>query len=151
MIVYHQENNLSAISLQQQFTFRRDYENVHIVLDQHANCTVAAICGWINRSIRTHYCNFEPTSLCPYSETKKYQLYCPWIKGRRDRRIITTTYVMSVYHHWSCQLESRSGDMYSSDVLDTTLCDKVCQWPATSRWSSAGTPFPPPIKLTPMI
>ena len=31
------------------------------------------------------------------------------------------------------------------DVLDATLCDKVCQWLATDRWFS---PFPPPIKLT---
>ncbi len=30
--------------------------------------------------------------------------------------------------------------MYSSDVLDTTLCDKVCQSSATGRWSSPGTP-----------
>ena len=26
------------------------------------------------------------------------------------------------------------------DVLDTTLCDKVCQWLATGRWFSSGTP-----------
>ena len=25
-------------------------------------------------------------------------------------------------------------------VLDTTLCDEVCQWLATSRWFSPGTP-----------
>jgi hypothetical protein len=25
-------------------------------------------------------------------------------------------------------------------VLDTTLCDTVCQWHATGRWSSPGTP-----------
>ena len=25
-------------------------------------------------------------------------------------------------------------------VLDTTLCDKVCQWPAAGRWFSPGTP-----------
>jgi len=26
-------------------------------------------------------------------------------------------------------------------VLDTTLCDTVCQWLATYRWFSQGTPF----------
>ena len=26
-------------------------------------------------------------------------------------------------------------------VLDTTLCDKVCQWLATGQWISPGTPF----------
>jgi hypothetical protein len=25
-------------------------------------------------------------------------------------------------------------------VLDTTLCDKICQWLATGRWFSPGTP-----------
>ena len=25
-------------------------------------------------------------------------------------------------------------------VLDTTLCDKVCQWLATGRWFSPGAP-----------
>jgi hypothetical protein len=28
------------------------------------------------------------------------------------------------------------GEMY----FDTTLCDKVCQWLATGRWFSPGTP-----------
>ena len=25
-------------------------------------------------------------------------------------------------------------------VIDTTLCDQVCQWPAAGRWFSPGTP-----------
>ena len=28
-------------------------------------------------------------------------------------------------------------------VLDITLCDKVCQWPAAGRWFSPGTPVSP--------
>jgi hypothetical protein len=32
------------------------------------------------------------------------------------------------------------------DVLDTTLCDKVCQWLATGRWFSPGTPVSSTIK-----
>ena len=38
-------------------------------------------------------------------------------------------------------------------VLDTTLCDKVCQWLVAGRWFSPCTPvrFPPPIKLTATI
>jgi hypothetical protein len=32
------------------------------------------------------------------------------------------------------ELRSRRG------LLDTTLCDKVCQWLATGRWFSPGTP-----------
>jgi len=34
---------------------------------------------------------------------------------------------------WFCQFESRSG------MRCTTLCDRVCQWLATSRWFSPGT------------
>jgi hypothetical protein len=36
----------------------------------------------------------------------------------------------------SCEFEPRSW----RGVLDTTLCDKVCQWLATGRWFSPGTP-----------
>ena len=36
-------------------------------------------------------------------------------------------------------------------VLDTTLCDKVCQWLATGRWFSLVLRFPPQIKLTATI
>jgi len=29
--------------------------------------------------------------------------------------------------------------LITDSVLDTTLCDKVCQWLATGRWFSSGT------------
>ena len=48
----------------------------------------------------------------------------------------TTTYEISVYHHKCCEFEFHSW----RGVLDTTLCDKVCQWLATGRWFSPGTP-----------
>ena len=38
--------------------------------------------------------------------------------------------------HWSCEFESCSW----RDLLNTTLCDKVCQWLTTGRWFSPGTP-----------
>jgi len=50
-------------------------------------------------------------------------------RGRRDGdRMIggfTTSCTISAYHYWRCELEPRS----LRGVLDTTLCDKVCQWP----------------------
>jgi hypothetical protein len=57
----------------------------------------------------------------------------------RDHMVVgfRTTCAISAYHHWSCVLEPRSW----RDVLDTTLCDKVCQWLATGRWFSPGTLF----------
>jgi hypothetical protein len=36
----------------------------------------------------------------------------------------------------SCEIEPHSW----RGVLDTTLCDKVCQWLAAGRWFSLGTP-----------
>ena len=48
----------------------------------------------------------------------------------------TTTCATSPYHHWSCEFEPRSW----CGVLDTTLCVIVCQWLATGRWCSPGTP-----------
>jgi hypothetical protein len=43
-------------------------------------------------------------------------------------------YAISAYHHWYCEFESWSG----RGVLDTTLCDKVCQWLAKGQWFSSG-------------
>ena len=45
----------------------------------------------------------------------------------------TTTYANSAYHHKRCEFESHS------DVLDTALCDTVCQWLAVDLWFSPGT------------
>jgi len=62
------------------------------------------------------------------------------VRGRRcrNRMVVgfTTTYAISAYHHWSCEFDSRSW----RGVLDTTLCDKVCQWLAAGRWFSPGSP-----------
>jgi len=63
-----------------------------------------------------------------------------WTEGRRgcDRMVVgfTTTCAISAYHHYSCEFEPRSW----RGVLDTTLCDKVCQWLVTGQWISPGTP-----------
>ena len=67
----------------------------------------------------------------------------------RDRMIVgyTTTYAISVYHHKRCEFESRLW----RDVLDTTLCDKVCQWLATVGGFLRALQLPPPLKLTATI
>ena len=63
-----------------------------------------------------------------------YILIVIWDRHGRNRMVVrfTTTYAISAYHHWSCDFEPRSW----RGVLDTTLCDKVCQWLATGRWFS---------------
>jgi len=54
---------------------------------------------------------------------------------------------ISVYHHKSCEFESHSR----GSVLDTTLCDKVCQRLERGWWFLRVLRFPPPIKLTASI
>jgi len=37
-----------------------------------------------------------------------------WLMGHLDHMVVgfTTTYAISAYHHWSCEFESGSGDVY---------------------------------------
>ena len=62
------------------------------------------------------------------------------VRGCRGRMVpvvqFRIAYTISAYHHWSCECEP----CWWRGVLDTTLCDKVCQWLATGRWFSPGTP-----------
>ena len=49
---------------------------------------------------------------------------------------ISTNYAVSAYHLWSCEIETHAW----RGVLDTTLCDKVCQCLTAGRWFSLDTP-----------
>ena len=67
-------------------------------------------------------------------------VYTPIYKqtgGSRVRTVVgfTTTFAISAYHHLSCEFESCSW----RGVLDTTLCDKVCQLLVAGLWFSPGT------------
>ena len=60
----------------------------------------------------------------------------------------TTTYAIIAYHHQSCEFESRSWrDVRTKNVLDTTLCDIVCQVGGFLQLLR----FPLSIQLTAMI
>ena len=67
------------------------------------------------------------------------------IKGRRgrDRMVVgfTTTYAnaISAYRHWRVS-PLMWWDRISIRASCTTLCDKVCQWLAPSRWFSPVIP-----------
>jgi len=65
--------------------------------------------------------------------------YCIRDSRGRDYMVVghgfTTTCAISVYHHKSCEFESRSW----WGVLDTILCNKVCQWLVAGRWFSPST------------
>ena len=60
---------------------------------------------------------------------KSIQWFNVGARRGRDRMVVkfTTTYVITAYHHWCCEFGPRSW----RGVIDTTLCDKVCQWLAT--------------------
>jgi hypothetical protein len=55
------------------------------------------------------------------------EVFVIWKRGRsgNDRMVIgfTAFCAISAYHHESCEFETRSWRF----VLDTILCDKVCQ------------------------
>jgi len=74
-----------------------------------------------------------------------------YLWGRRGRYYMvdgfTTICAISTYYHLSCEFESRSW----RSVLDTTLCDEVCQWLETGHAFLWVLRFRPPIKLTAMI
>ena len=55
-----------------------------------------------------------------------------------DRMVVgyLTTCAIIAYHHYICEFEPCSW----RGILDTTLYDKNCQWLATGRWFSLGTP-----------
>ena len=65
-----------------------------------------------------------------------------WFKSQcgqtKDYKIhgLTTTYAISAYYHQHCESESHLW----RGILDTTLCDKVCQLLATDGWFSLGIP-----------
>ena len=63
-------------------------------------------------------------------------IFNTYIRG--DRMVVgfTTTCPIGASHHLNCEIESH----WWQDVVDTTLCDIVCQWLATGRRFSPGTP-----------
>ena len=48
---------------------------------------------------------------------------------------MSTEPIISAYHHWHCEFEFHSW----WGVLDTTLCNKVCQWLMVGLLFSLGT------------
>ena len=94
-------------------------------------------------SIRSHFLRYV---------RKYYKIYnylpVAVVRGR-DRMVVgfSTTSAISTYHHWSCEFESRSGEVYSiqhyvikfvSDLRQVNHFLRVFQ-------------FSPPIKLTDIL
>jgi hypothetical protein len=62
-----------------------------------------------------------------------------WDRRGRDRMVVGISITYSVYHHWCCEFESRSGRC-------TTLCEKVSNSRPVGGFLGV-LRFPPPIKL----
>ena len=64
----------------------------------------------------------------------------------RDRMVVgfTTTYVISAYHHWCCELEFQSGRGVHDVIKFVSDLRQVCDF-------LQALPFPPSIKLTTTI
>ena len=65
-------------------------------------------------------------------KVEQWTVHILWNIQIRDRRDCDRMVVWFT----SCEFESRSW----GGVLDTTLCDKVCQWLAAGWWLSPGSP-----------
>jgi len=76
-------------------------------------------------------------------------IFFPRGRRGRDRMVVvfTTTYAFNVYHHWSCEFEPRSDEVYSIQHYVIKFVSDLRQVGGFHRvlW------FPSPIKLTAMI
>ena len=95
--------------------------------------------GWTNGQTdgRTRWLQYSPFSTSGDIIISKY---VPQKRGRqgRDRMVFGFTTTQSVPITWLklwVRIPLRWG------VLDTALCDKICQWLSTGRWFSPGTMF----------
>ena len=93
-------------------------------------------CQW-NKPKQWKHCAVMFCSLSSISVSSTFSfiwiiLLSTWILHGRDRMVVgfTTTYAISAYHHCRILIRARC----------TTLCDNVCQWLATGRWFSLGSP-----------
>ena len=81
------------------------------------------------------------TGSCKFSvKFKKHKMTFPiqysphdeWFGSRRSLHHMVVGFSITCVISAYCEFESR----WWWDVLDTTLCDKVCQWLVTGRWFS---------------
>jgi len=107
-------------------------------------CLIEQI-NWFLSSISIHPIVIQIIRLVSiYLESILYMFWwnsmCPPPSGHRGRDLmvvgLTATYAISAYHHQSCEFKPHSW----WGVLETTICDKVCQWLAICQWFSPGTP-----------
>jgi hypothetical protein len=79
----------------------------------------------------------KTTDLSQVTDKPSWITYCDRHCCDHNIAGFITTYAISCL--WPLTLWGRI--QLRRGVLDTTLCEKVCQWLATGRWFSAGPPF----------
>ena len=104
----------------------------------------------LNNTVKLN--NFSNEMMKMYKKyfTFKHQSYI-FIRGRRGHhRMVVgfiTTYAINAYHHWSCEFEFRSGEVYSIQHYMIKFVRDLWQVGGFHRVLL----FPPPIKLTATI
>jgi hypothetical protein len=84
--------------------------------------------------VHTKFCNLRYDLYCTSFCNLRYDLYCtPFNVSASSWSWLYGSLIYNYLCKWKCEFEPRSW----RDVLDTTLCEQVCQWLATGRW------FPP--------
>jgi hypothetical protein len=83
-----------------------------------------------------------PTDCCSPGANNIGSINMQWVmlyRDRRDRMVFgfTTTYTIGAISTKDVSSNPAHDKMYSIK----TICDKVCQWSATGRWLSPGTPI----------
>jgi hypothetical protein len=139
-------------SLNLTFVYNYRTTSVGSMMETRLLCLIEQI-NWFLSSISIHPIVIQIIRLVSiYLESILYMFWwnsmCPPPSGCRGRDLmvvgLTATFAISAYHHQYCEFKPRSW----WSVLETTICDKVCQWLTTGQWFSPALQFPPPIKLT---
>ena len=103
--------------------------SVHAFIVIHIRWILISLCDTINEIHENWYTTknseFTVYSYC-FNLTYLVCLYDPIVVR------YSITYGISVYHYQRCEFEFRPW----GGVLDTTVCDKVCQWLAVDQRTS---------------
>ena len=125
------------------FSFSRFIQIMHILIKKNKIKILLRNMSWktrflsCNRKLHISYWISNDNTDVFVKKNKSYDQHNRGHLGR-DHMVVgfTTTYKINAYHHYCCEFESCSW----WGVLNTTLCEKVCQWHATGLWFSMSTP-----------
>ena len=96
-------------------------------------CLFICLMAWVRISIRVR-CTTLCDKVCRWLATGRW-----FVSGSSDPVFSTNWNIVQsgVKHRYLKQ----TNKPFRGGVLNTTSCDKVCQWLAAGRWVSLGTPF----------